>query len=461
MYMIDFTWSSRYSFNNFQYGSTYKTYYANTFYYGVPYCQNNPPQTRPEFINHVNGLGYGGSTVAFGNDCSAFVSMAWKLPSRWTTWSFHNDANGPKNYVYSLGAYGSGPWVSLLGGDAFNHQTSHIILFNSYSPSGGINSLEQTPNNAQGRYWSWSSLSSYQPIRRNRIVASPPPVPPFTQESFKTILHETNSNWQFCVKGWNNDWIVDLIGIKKSGTASNRVEVHILDGKSKYTQFLEHIVTPISPVSDESFEFRIADWNGDRIQDLLAIKKYATLLNRTEVHILDGASKFQNFLLQASTVLHATNHQWEFHPGDFNRDGKLDLIAIRKAGGDSGKTEVHVLNGADNFQSFLLQIPSALHMTDWRWSFEVTDINNDGQVDVVGFAKSGTGSQKTEIHALNGATHFTSFVCQLPTRLHMTGSDFELFAHLDWNFDGHKDMVAVKKFNTESKFTEFHVFNLK
>ena len=51
------------------------------------------------------------------------------------------------------------------------------------------------------------------------------------------------------------------------------------------------------------------------------------------------------FTLHASSCLHRTSD-------------------IKKNGSGTKKTEVHILNGANNYQNYLLQTPTALHETD-------------------------------------------------------------------------------------------------
>jgi hypothetical protein len=82
------------------------------------------------------------------------------------------------------------------------------------------------------------------------------------------------------------------------------------------------------------------------------------------VHVLDRATRFQCFLLHRAAALHQTpaDNSWEFKLGDYNRDGLLDVFVISKNGG-SNTSEVHVLNGASGYTSFIAHIASALHRT--------------------------------------------------------------------------------------------------
>ena len=67
--------------------------------------------------------------------------------------------------------------------------------------------------------------------------------------------------------------------------------------------------------------------------------------------------------LHIKTALEETGDNWDFLLGDYNNNGTLDLYCIKKSNTETNSTEVHILNGNDNFQSFLLQTGTALQET--------------------------------------------------------------------------------------------------
>ena len=81
--------------------------------------------------------------------------------------------------------------------------------------------------------------------------------------------------------------------------------------------------------------------------------------------------------LHIKTALQETGDNWEFLLGDFNNNGILDLYYIQKYNNQSNSTEVHILDGNDNFQSFLLQTGTALHETGDNWEFLLGDYNQN------------------------------------------------------------------------------------
>ena len=102
-------------------------------------------------------------------------------------------------------------------------------------------------------------------------------------------------------------------------------------------------------------------------------------------------------------------------------EGKADLVAIKKSGG--GQTEVHILSGASNFQQFIGHFPTALHETGNTFDFAMTDWDSDGKSDLVAIKKSGGGT--TEVHILSGASNFQQFIGHSATALHETGNTFD------------------------------------
>ena len=272
-----------------------------------------------------------------------------------------------------------------------------------------------------------------------------------------TALHQTDSTVEFEAGDYNRDGVLDLYAIKKSATGTGRTEVHVLNGADNYQTFLLHIGTA-QHQTDATFEFELGDYNGDGVLDLYAIKKSATGTGRTEVHVLNGADNYQTFLLHIGTPQHQTDSTFEFTSGDYNRDGRPDLWAIKKSATGTHSTEVHILNGADNYQTFLTHFRSVLHETDSSFEFEAGDYDRDGRSDLWAIKKSATGTSRTEVHVLSGATNFSSYLVQTATALHQTPSGFS-FELGDRNRDRRLDLVAVKMNATGTASTELHILD--
>lgn len=268
-------------------------------------------------------------------------------------------------------------------------------------------------------------------------------------------LHQTDHNFAFAMSDWDRDGRPDLFIIKKNNTGTHSTEVSVLSGASNFQQYLLQTGTVLHQ-TDHSFQFAVADWNKDGRQDLFIIKKSNTGTRSTEVSILSGASNFQNYLLQTGTPLHQTDETFTFGVADWTGDGKPDLFIIKKSNTGSRSTEVSILSGASNFQRYLLQTGTPLQQTDHTFDFVVADWNNDGRPDLIVIKKSNTRSKSTEIGVLSGTSNFQKFIFETATPQHETDESFA-FAATDWNNQNNCDLVIIKKNQTGTQSTEISI----
>jgi hypothetical protein len=248
-----------------------------------------------------------------------------------------------------------------------------------------------------------------------------------------TALHPTDDNWAFAV-GRNRD----LYAIKKQGGSTNSTEIHILSAASRYQQFRLQTGTRLHP-TDNTWAFAVAS-NGD----LFAIKKQGGGSNSTEVHVLAAAGNYQNFALQTGTALHPTSADWAFAVA-----ANRDLIAIKKQGGSSNTTEIHILSAVSNYRQFRLQTRTALHPTDASWDFAAA-----ANGDVFAIKKQAGSTNSTEVHVLAAAGNYQNFVLQTDTALHPTPAD--------WAFGvtAERDLFGIKKRAGSTNSTEVHIIDL-
>ena len=258
----------------------------------------------------------------------------------------------------------------------------------------------------------------------------------------KTPLEQTDENWEFLLGDYNNNGILDLYCIKKKNTKRNTIEVYILNGNDNFQSYLLRTTTPLHETED-NFQFLLGDYNQNGKLDLYCIKKNHSESNQTEIHILDGNDKYKSYLLKTSTKLHETGEGWVFLLGDFNKNRILDLYCIAKYNTGSNSTEVHILNGNDNFKSFLYNNGTPLPEIGDNYDFQLEDYNNDGKLDLYCIKKFGTKSNYTEISIIRGNDNYQSVITSFPIKFPETDNDFSFFLFKD------KLYIIKKGNNTE------------
>lgn len=171
-----------------------------------------------------------------------------------------------------------------------------------------------------------------------------------------TALDYLNPNDHICLADYNGDKMADIWFIAHNASGSSMTEVHILDG-TNLQSFLLHQSTGLMLKPNSIDDFCVYDYDGDKRPDLWYIQKVG-MSGKTEVHILKNTTdmnSFKTFSANIATTLVTTNINWSFEVADYNRDGTVDVVGINRVG-SNGKTDVHVLNGATSYQNFLLQV---------------------------------------------------------------------------------------------------------
>ncbi len=262
----------------------------------------------------------------------------------------------------------------------------------------------------------------------------------------------------FTVADWDGDGKPDLVIIQQRNTASNRTEVHILSGESKFREVIFEGETAL-PATDDDFAFIMADWDGDGgTPDLIAIKKHNTASNRTEVHILSGKAKFKELIFEGETVLPETDDDLAFTMADWDGGGKPDLIAIKQHNTASGPTEVYVLSGESEFKELTFEVELVLPATGDNLGFGMADWNGDGTPDLVIIQQRNTASNRTGVHILSGESKFREVIFEGEPALPETEDDFA-FTMADWDREGKPDLIAIKQRSTASSPTEVYILS--
>jgi hypothetical protein len=148
--------------------------------------------------------------------------------------------------------------------------------------------------------------------------------------------------------------------------------------------------TYLQPISTDWQIQSTGDFNGDGKSDVLWREKQT---GNTYIWMMDGPTVIGGTGYTASLA----DNKWEIHLlGDFNGDGKADILWRNTGGPDTGALFVWLMDGANLAGATYLQPIS----TDWQVQGS-GDYNGDGRGDIL-WRESTTGN--TYIWIMDGAT---------------------------------------------------------
>ncbi len=304
---------------------------------GYVYSPNAP--TSYSYSNDASGKSY-------RDDCSGLVSEAWHLSTSYTTADFNVD----NSLWHTI------PWDSMQPGDAYVRNDSsedHIELFvNWVDPSDHSKGLEKYSFNSNG--YTVENPYALNNVGKSGHASSP-------QSGFHAIRYnKISSN----IGDFDSDGKPDIIGLQ---TSTNNLLMYTTNGTST--------VTGPSTVGTNFFNYdeivRPGDFDGDGIPDLLARNKTdhdLYLFSGTgtgTVHSGVDISNNWSAMDQLST------------PGDFDGDGHNDLIARNTT---TGALMLYRGNGAGGFAG------TSTIGTGWTGMDLIMspgDFNGDGRPDVL------------------------------------------------------------------------------
>lgn len=169
--MIDFSWIPT---SNLIGWESLKTFRTGVSYYGIPYSQTINQVDEKAFKNSMSLSNfyspltniYGGLMPRYGNDCSGFLSIAWGITRRNTTYF----RNGIKDGTYAkVGSYTTdNPTITQLKnsykflkkGDAVVCIGHTFMIYDNDVSNSKIIAYEQTPPNAQMTTWTYNQLAN-------------------------------------------------------------------------------------------------------------------------------------------------------------------------------------------------------------------------------------------------------------------------------------------------------------
>jgi hypothetical protein len=236
------------------------------------------------------------------------------------------------------------------------------------------------------------------------------PVSGYAAFSNQTGLPLTEQGWRYTTGDFDGDRITDVYAALPAGGGTAQVKV--LDGADYLHSFLSHATIVQRDTRLGRSQFVAGDFDGDGRDDLWVVDPDDG--GRLAVSVLDSSTGFQTELSDAATASPGLDpDRWRVTTGDYDFDGRDDLYLVDLQ--SDGRTAVHVLDAETGFTTFLAQTFTAAPAVDpATWSVTTADHNGDGRDDLMLLNRAGT---MTEVHALDAATGFSSYLLQTATAL--------------------------------------------
>lgn len=197
---------------------------------------------------------------------------------------------------------------------------------------------------------------------------------------------------------------------------------------ASYNGLSANIQTVLGPTgTNHLWEFLLGDYNGDGVLDIYAIKRLDTNTNLL-IRVLDGANNFGSYLAVSTNMpgLSSGYLTYQFALGHYDTNGIPDLYLIEQSGA-SGKVEVDVISGLTGYTSWVpgaTNIETALSSTGANRSndFMIADYDGDYIPDLYQI-KRDAPSGKVEVHILSGADGFQTWLCHGTTTVASVGAN--------------------------------------
>jgi len=204
-------------------------------------------------------------------------------------------------------------------------------------------------------------------------------------------LNQSNGTIGFQLGDFNGDGKTDILIY--GDTLSNNA-LYLSNGDGNFTKASLFNLTQTSlNKSDGTIGFQLGDFNGDGRTDILT---YGDYVSNNALYLSNGDGSFQpsptsfNLTQTSLNTSSAVQGFLGFQLGDFNGDGKTDILTY----GDTAPNALYLSNGDGSFTpSTAFNLGStSLHLHSGTKGFQLGDFNGDGKTDILAYDRSNTTS---------------------------------------------------------------------
>lgn len=201
-----------------------------------------------------------------------------------------------------------------------------------------------------------------------------------------------------------------------------------------------------------------SDVNGDGRSDLCVatgVNGYPTPSGKLELHCLNGASRYVTRLYDVATAYRYLRTRYKLPiPMDQDGDGRTDLCLLTGLNGEgtgTGKAEVHCADASRLFAVSRLDVATAWPYLNTHVAYPLAlDTDGDGRTDLctfTGIDGHTTASGKLELHCLSGASQYSAAVVDAVTPFGYVNTWSSLPIGLDVDADGRTDACLLTGIN--------------
>lgn len=203
----------------------------------------------------------------------------------------------------------------------------------------------------------------------------------------------------------------DLYEIHNWGAPNGVTDIKELPAAGSYRQWGNGYPTNDSWQPGPNVDYGMGDFNGDNVQDVIKVQHQGTASGMTEARVFNGADRFRAGNPLVTPDGHHGANDVDYAVADYNRDGRPDIYRIMHWNTGSGKTEIRVLDGATNYSTWLtgtFVTPDGWHGGD-DVDYVASTCGTTNHPNVFTVLHRNTRNGLTEVKRLDGNANYSSW----------------------------------------------------